>query len=218
MRLKSPERSRNSLTIPVRNLPASKPQRPYGHGDTGMDVQWDALFRFEVAPLELFIRGSLMYWFIFVALRLAGRRDLGSLGMTSILLMVLIAEAASNGMVAQYESVGVGMVLVGTLFFWSVCNDRLAYFFRSPVHFFRPIAYAWCATVSCSAARCGASTSPNRSSCRNCACRASTPCRKCAGPTSRKTARSACFAIATRPPGNRDTRSALSADAPTTRQ
>ncbi|MDR4125402.1 hypothetical protein [Yanghanlia caeni] len=26
-----------------------------------MDVQWDALFRFEVAPLELFIRGSLMY-------------------------------------------------------------------------------------------------------------------------------------------------------------
>lgn len=94
-----------------------------------MDVQWDALFRFEVAPLELFIRGSLMYWFIFVALRLAGRRDLGSLGMTSILLMVLIAEAASNGMVAQYESVGEGMVLVGTLFFWSVCNDRLAYFF-----------------------------------------------------------------------------------------
>ena len=94
-----------------------------------MDVQWDALFRFEVAPLELFLRGTLMYWFIFVALRIAGRRDLGSLGMTSILLMVLIAEGAANAMSAEYDSIAEGMVLVGTLFFWSICIDRVAYFF-----------------------------------------------------------------------------------------
>jgi len=94
-----------------------------------MDVQWDALFRFGVAPLELIIRGTLMYWFIFIALRMAGRRDLGSLGISSILLMVLISEAASNAMSAEYESVGEGMVLVGTLFFWSVFVDRVAYFF-----------------------------------------------------------------------------------------
>ncbi len=94
-----------------------------------MNVDWDALFRFEIAPLELFIRGTLMYWFIFIALRIAGRRDLGSLGMTSILLMVLIAEAASNGMAANYQSVAEGVVLVGSLFFWSIFNDRLAYFF-----------------------------------------------------------------------------------------
>lgn len=94
-----------------------------------MDVQWDALFRFDVAPLELIIRGTLMYWFIFVALRLAGRRDLGSLGISSILLLVLIADAASNGMAANYQSVGEGMVLVGTLFFWSVFVDRISYFF-----------------------------------------------------------------------------------------
>lgn len=94
-----------------------------------MDVQWDALFRFDVAPLELFIRGTLMYWFIFVALRIAGRRDLGSLGITSILLLVLIADAASNGMSSDYQSVSEGMVLVATLFFWSVFVDRVSYFF-----------------------------------------------------------------------------------------
>lgn len=70
-----------------------------------------------------------MYWFIFVALRMAGRRDLGSLGISSILLLVLIADAASNGMSANYQSVGEGMVLVGTLFFWSVFVDRISYFF-----------------------------------------------------------------------------------------
>ncbi|NYT23544.1 DUF421 domain-containing protein [Alcaligenaceae bacterium] len=94
-----------------------------------MDVQWDTLFQFGVAPLELIIRGTLMYWFIFVALRMAGRRDLGSLGISSILLLVLISEAASNGMSANYQSVGEGMVLVGTLFFWSVFVDRVNYFF-----------------------------------------------------------------------------------------
>ena len=88
-----------------------------------MDVQWDALFEFNVAPLELFIRGTLMYWFILIALRIAGRRDLGSLGVTSI------AEGAANAMSAEYESVGEGMVLVATLFFWSIFLDRVAYFF-----------------------------------------------------------------------------------------
>jgi len=96
-----------------------------------MDVDWGALFQFNIAPLELFIRGSLMYWFIFCALRIAGRRDMGSLGMTSILLMVLIAEGASNAMAADYESVAEGMVLVGTLFFWSIFIDRIAFFFPS---------------------------------------------------------------------------------------
>lgn len=70
-----------------------------------------------------------MYWFIFVALRIAGRRDLGSLGISSILLLVLIADAASNGMAANYQSVGEGMVLVATLFFWSIFVDRVSYFF-----------------------------------------------------------------------------------------
>lgn len=94
-----------------------------------MDVQWDELFRFSVAPLELIIRGTLMYWFIFVALRIAGRRDLGSLGISSILLLVLIADAASNGMSANYDSVAEGMVLVATLFSWSVFVDRVSFFF-----------------------------------------------------------------------------------------
>lgn len=70
-----------------------------------------------------------MYWFIFVALRMAGRRDLSSLGISSILLLVLIADAASNAMAAEYKSVGEGMVLVATLFAWSVLIDRVSYFF-----------------------------------------------------------------------------------------
>lgn len=93
-----------------------------------MDVEWGSLFEFGIAPLELIVRGTLTYWFIFLLLRFAGRRDFGSLGMANILLLVLIADAAQNAMAAEYKSVGEGMVLIATLVFWSVFVDRLCYF------------------------------------------------------------------------------------------
>ncbi len=94
-----------------------------------MSIQWDELFVFFVSPWELMLRGSLMYWFIFILLRLAGRRDFGSIGSADVLLIVLIADAAQNAMSAEYESVAEGMVLVGTLILWSVIVDRASYFF-----------------------------------------------------------------------------------------
>lgn len=93
-----------------------------------MDVEWGALFEFNIAPLELVIRGTLMYWFIYALMRCAGRRDFGSLGMANILLLVLIADAAQNAMAADYKSVGEGMVLVGTLVFWSLFIDVMCYY------------------------------------------------------------------------------------------
>jgi len=93
-----------------------------------MDVDWGSLFEFNVTPLELIVRGTLIYWFIFLLMRMAGRRDFGSIGMANILLLVLIADAAQNGMAAEYKSVGEGMVLIATLVFWSVFIDRLCYF------------------------------------------------------------------------------------------
>lgn len=93
-----------------------------------MSVQWDELFVFAVSPWELMVRGSLMYWFIFILLRLAGRRDFGSIGSADVLLVVLIADAGQNAMSAEYKSVAEGMVLVGTLILWSVIVDRASYF------------------------------------------------------------------------------------------
>lgn len=93
-----------------------------------MDVPWRSLFEFTVSPMELIVRGTLVYWFIFILLRLGGRRDLGSLGLANILLLVLISDAAQNAMSSDYKSVAEGMVLVGTLVFWSVAVDRVCYF------------------------------------------------------------------------------------------
>ncbi|MGB3290284.1 MAG: YetF domain-containing protein [Burkholderiaceae bacterium] len=93
-----------------------------------MQTDWGSLFEFTLSPWELIVRGSITYWFIFLLLRLAGRRDFGSVGMANILLLVMIADAAQNGMAGEYKTISEGMVLIATLVFWSVFVDRLCYF------------------------------------------------------------------------------------------
>jgi uncharacterized membrane protein YcaP (DUF421 family) len=93
-----------------------------------MEVDWASLFELNMSPLELIVRGTVTYWFIFALLRLAGRRDFGSVGMANILLLVMIADAAQNGMAGDYKTIAEGMVLIATLVFWSVFIDRLCYF------------------------------------------------------------------------------------------
>lgn len=95
-----------------------------------MEPDWSAMFAFSLSPLEIFIRGTAMYWLIFLLLRLAGRRDVGSVGVADMLVLVLVADAAGNGMSGEYKSVSDGAVLIATLVGWTVVIDRLAYFYK----------------------------------------------------------------------------------------
>lgn len=103
-----------------------------------MDVDWGSLFEFTVAPLELIVRGTLIYWFVFFLLRVAGRRDFGSVGMANILLLVMIADAAQNGMAGDYKTVAEGMVLIATLVLWSMAVDRLCFMVPAVRDFLEP--------------------------------------------------------------------------------
>lgn len=95
-----------------------------------MTPDWSAMFTFSISPLEIFIRGSIVYWFIFVLLRIAGRRDIGSFGVADMLVLVLIADAAQNAMAGEYKSIVDGLVLVSTIVGWTVLVDRVGYFFK----------------------------------------------------------------------------------------
>lgn len=95
-----------------------------------MSPDWSAMFTFSVSPIEIFVRGSIVYWFIFVLLRLAGRRDVGSFGVADMLVLVLIADAAQNAMAGEYKSIVDGLILVTTIVGWTVIVDRVGYFFE----------------------------------------------------------------------------------------
>ena len=96
-----------------------------------MSVDWSELFRFSVSPLEMIVRGTAMYWFLFALFRIVIRRRVGAVGMGDILLLVIVADAAQNAMSGEYKSVTDGFVLVATLIFWNVLADWLTYRFPS---------------------------------------------------------------------------------------
>jgi len=85
------------------------------------------LFALHVSPLELVVRGTLMYWFLLLVFRFVLRRDAGSMGIADLLFIVIVADASQNGMAGSYQTVGEGFVLVGTLVFWNYVLDWAAY-------------------------------------------------------------------------------------------
>ena len=91
----------------------------------------------DVSPLEIVIRGTITYLFIFVLLRVM-RRQSGVMSITDLLVIVLIADAAQNSMAGQYTSVGDGLLLVFTIVAWAYGLDWLGYHFRSIERFVHP--------------------------------------------------------------------------------
>jgi uncharacterized membrane protein YcaP (DUF421 family) len=89
------------------------------------EIDWQQLFGIEKSLLELFIRGTVMYWFLFMMFRFVLRRDVGAIGIADVLLIVIIADASQNAMDDDYKSLPEGMVVVGTLVFWNVVFNWL---------------------------------------------------------------------------------------------
>jgi uncharacterized membrane protein YcaP (DUF421 family) len=86
-----------------------------------------ALFRFGTSPLELVVRGTAVYWFLFLLFRFVLRRDAGAIGIADILLLVLIADASQNAMAGGYETVADGFLLVATIAGWNWAVDWASY-------------------------------------------------------------------------------------------
>jgi len=90
-------------------------------------VDWAGMFGLSVPPLEIVIRGSAMYLFLFLMFRVVVRRRVGAVGMADILVLVIVADAAQNGMSGEYKSVTDGAILVGTILAWDMLIDWLNY-------------------------------------------------------------------------------------------
>lgn len=95
--------------------------------DSWFTVNWHELFVPSTSILELFIRGSIVYLLLFFVLRFIPTRQLGMLGITDLLVVVLFAEAAQNAMATTYTSITEGVALVGTVILWSYIINWLGY-------------------------------------------------------------------------------------------
>jgi uncharacterized membrane protein YcaP (DUF421 family) len=70
---------------------------------------------------DVVIRTAIVYLFLVVALRLAGKREIGRLSILDLIVLLVIADAVQNAMVGENTSLAGGLVAAGTL----VVLDRL---------------------------------------------------------------------------------------------
>jgi uncharacterized membrane protein YcaP (DUF421 family) len=101
-------------------------------------MDWKSIFSLDVPLFEIILRGSVIYISLFIMLRVVLKRQAGSLGMTDLLLITLIADASQNAMAGEYRSVPAGIVLVSTIIFWSYAFDWLIYKFPWFSHLIEP--------------------------------------------------------------------------------
>jgi len=92
-------------------------------------IDWSQVLGFTVSPLELFVRGTLTYFFLFLLFRFVVRRDTGTLGLSDLLVLVIIADDSQNAMAGDYQSVPDGCVLIATIIGWSYALNYLSYRF-----------------------------------------------------------------------------------------
>jgi uncharacterized membrane protein YcaP (DUF421 family) len=102
-------------------------------------IDWRAVFVPSMHIGEIVVRGTLVYLFLFVVLRVL-RRDAGAIGISDLLVVVIIADAAQNAMASEYKSVTDGIILVLTIAFWDYFLDWLGYRFPIVRRLLRPRA------------------------------------------------------------------------------
>jgi uncharacterized membrane protein YcaP (DUF421 family) len=96
------------------------------------------LFAVRVPAAELVLRGSAIFWFLFLVFRFVLRRDVGALGLADVLLLVIVADASQNAMSGDYTTISEGLILVGTIIGWNWLLDWLAFRSRLVRRFVEP--------------------------------------------------------------------------------
>lgn len=92
-------------------------------------IDWNALFVPSMHVGEIVLRGTAVYLFLFVLLRVL-RREAGQIGIADLVVVVLIADAAQNALASEYRSLTEGAILVATIAGWDYFLDWLS--FRVP--------------------------------------------------------------------------------------
>jgi uncharacterized membrane protein YcaP (DUF421 family) len=93
-------------------------------------ADWQKMFALDTPLLEIVIRGTVIYLALFALLRFVVKREVGTVGIADLLVIVVIADAAQNAMAGSYTSITDGVLLICTIIGWNLALDWLA--FRVP--------------------------------------------------------------------------------------
>lgn len=87
------------------------------------------MFHLDLPVLEKILRAVIVYAFLVVALRLAGKREMAQLSSADFIVLLAVANAVQNGIIGNDNSVTGG--LIGATALFAVNGSLVALFFRS---------------------------------------------------------------------------------------
>jgi len=76
--------------------------------------------------MELVIRASIIYWFLWVVVRGTGKRSLAEMSPLDLLILVVIGDLVQQGTTANDMSVAGAMIVISVLLLWAFAADRLS--------------------------------------------------------------------------------------------
>ncbi len=95
-----------------------------------MGVVVSALWRPETPWIALIVRSVVVYVFLMIALRIAGRRELGQMTTFDLVLLLVLANAVQNSINAGDNSLGGGLISATTLLLINFAVGEATYRWR----------------------------------------------------------------------------------------
>jgi uncharacterized membrane protein YcaP (DUF421 family) len=87
---------------------------------------WLRVLAPDTPPMELLVRGTVLYFGLLILVRLMPRRTGGELAMMDLIFVLLIAEAAAHAL-GDYTTVADGTVMIVVLMAWNWLVNALSY-------------------------------------------------------------------------------------------
>ena len=81
--------------------------------------------------MELVLRASAIFWFLYLVSRAVGRRELSQMSAFELMLLVIIGDLIQQGVTQNDMSVTGAMLAVGTLACWTVILSYVSFKWRS---------------------------------------------------------------------------------------
>ena len=88
---------------------------------------WAGIFIPDASVFESVVRGTVVYFAALVLMRVVPKRQLGSVGLSDVLILVMVSECVSPALNANSTSVVNGVIAVATLLVWDFVLDWAGY-------------------------------------------------------------------------------------------
>jgi len=92
---------------------------------------WSSMFIPELEPLEIVLRGTIMYLFLVIAMRFLLKREGGDINIADLVVVVAIVDGAQPAFSGDAQSITESIIFVLTIIFWAWLLNWASYRFRA---------------------------------------------------------------------------------------